>query len=182
MKHEVKSWIKKQLLKHNIMIVRFDKKDNKEQAFSCLVRLDRALIGRRLFSVKLGLFGQWKNAFNFWLDMDEDGNIDLRYLIRDNGFVVENSMKNGYKEFVREGDIVKLQINLHRDKGQFCADMFVRHPERDDSRKVEFLKGYSSTGFKYHMKASPKYAIARMTNNKLGCIANAIGINYTKAK
>lgn len=176
----IKKWIKEQLHKHNILVERFDKTNTKEQAFSCLVRLDRSLIGKRLFGVKLGLFGQWKNAFNFWLDEAEDGGIDLRYLVRDNGFAVEGSMKNGYgKEFIQEGDIVKLQINLYRTKDkQLGAEMYVRHPARDDSRRVEFLKGYCSTGFTYHLKADPKYAIARMT--KLGNVSDSKGINYTK--
>jgi len=178
----IKHWFKKLLHKHNIVIASFDKKDTKEQNFSCHVRLDKALVRQTLFGVRLGLFGQQKNSFNFWLDETEDGKIDLRYNICDNGFKVKDSMNNGYEEFIKEGDIIQLSINLCRDKNLFTVDLYVRHPVREDNRKIVPFKGYSSTGFQYTMKANPKYAIARMTNNKIAHIADADGINYTKEK
>lgn len=178
----IKRCIKKWLSDNNIVVARFDKKQLKEQTFSCHLRLDRTLIGQRLFGARLGVFGRRRNSFSFWLEKDaETGRLDLRYLLRDNGFFVEGSMQNGYgEEFLKENDIVKLQIFLYREDGEFGVDFFVSHPQRDDSRKVEYIKGYSSTGFHYHLKANPRHVIASMTD--MGVVNGLEGIKYTEGE
>lgn len=167
------------------IVERFEKNSPKEQTFSCLVRLNRHLIGRRLFSVRLGLFGQWNNSYSFLLGKKEDGSLDLRYLVRDNGFTVKGSMQNAYESFIKEGDIVKLEISLYRENDknkeqEMVAHLSVRHPQRDDSRRVDFMEGYSSTSFQYHMKANPSRVVAKMTKHRLAHVADADSINYTK--
>ena len=180
---EIKNWIKRQLRKRNIVAARFDKTRTDEQTFSCHLRLDEALIGKRLFGGRLGVLGYRRNSFSLWLERNEEtGKPELRYLLRDNGYTADGSMHNGYEEFLEEGDVVKLQFYLYREEEdkEFAVDIYVSHPRRDDSRDIEFLKGYSSTGFHYHLKANPKCVIVSMT--KLGEVDGLKGINYTKSE
>lgn len=175
----IKRIAKKILHDNNMEIIRFNKNDDfVKRMLSCHTRIDRTMINKTLFSVRLGLFGHKRNSFSFVL-VENDGKIDLQYVLYDNCFKAEGSMQNGYdKEFLCEGDIVRLDIVLISEKEkEFGVDFIVSHPKCGDSRDVEFIKGYSSTGFDYLMKDNPKIAIARKT--RLGEVAGLDKIEYT---